>query len=78
MDALACGPLNHGLSLMRCVLTMTTTVKALEKRGVVQVVEQRAWRGQPDGTSLSSAQAQRPEHLTEGQQRALAAIDEAG
>ncbi len=76
MDALACGPLTTSELNALCP-HMTTTVKALEKRGVVQVVEQRAWRGQPDGTSLSSAQAQRPEHLTEGQQRALAAIDEA-
>ena len=52
----------------------STAVTALARRGVVIVEERRQVRGR-EGTSLSSAAAPRPEHLTDGQLDALAAID---
>ena len=53
-----------------------SAVSALEKRGVVVVETRRQIRG-GDQTTLSSAAAPRPEHLTAGQRAALAAIDAA-
>ncbi len=53
-----------------------SAVTALAKRGVVQVESRRQIRG-TEATTLSSAAAPRPEHLTQGQQAALAAIDAA-
>ena len=52
-------------------------VSALAKRGVVAVEHRRRVRGRGEATTLSSASAPRPEHLTEGQQGALAAIGRA-
>lgn len=54
----------------------STAVRALEKRGVVSVEARRLVRGSEE-TTLSSAHAPRPEKLTDGQKRALVAIDEA-
>lgn len=50
-----------------------TVVRSLQKRGVVNVVSRRHIRG-TEATTLSSAQAPRPQVLTEGQSQALAAI----
>ena len=52
-------------------------VSTLAKRGVVAVEHRRRVRGRGEATTLSSANAPRPEHLTEGQQGALAAIGRA-
>ena len=52
-------------------------VSALAKRGVVAVEHRRRVRGRGEATTLSSANAPRPERLTEGQQNALAAIGRA-
>ena len=52
------------------------TVAALERKGVVCVVAHRRVRG-GEQTSLSSAQAPRPQRLTDGQVEALSAIDAA-
>ena len=52
------------------------TVAALERKGVVSVEAHRRVRGS-EQTSLSSAQAPRPQQLTDGQVEALAAIDAA-
>ena len=52
-------------------------VSTLAKRGVVAVEHRRRVRGRGEATTLSSASAPRPEHLTEGQQGALAAIGRA-
>lgn len=51
-------------------------VASLERRGVVQVEKRRRVRGS-GSTTLSSAAAPRPEHLTQGQTRALEAIERA-
>ena len=53
-----------------------SVVTALAKKGVVSVEARRQLRG-GDTTTLSSAQAPRPEALTEGQTKALAAISSA-
>ena len=53
-----------------------SAVTALAKRGVVQVESRRQIRG-TEATTLSSAAAPRPDHLTQSQQAALAAIDAA-
>ena len=53
-----------------------TAVRALQKRGVVEVTSRRLVRG-GEGTTLSSAAAPRPESLTRGQTEALAVIDAA-
>lgn len=50
-------------------------VKTLEKYGVVQVWNRREFRSL-ETTTLSSARSVRPEHLTQGQQQALKAIQE--
>lgn len=77
IEALSCGPVTtRELNLL--YTDMSSTVRALEKRGVVAVEERRAWRGAgSDETTLSSARAQAPERLTAGQEEALAAIREA-
>ena len=51
----------------------SATVAALQKRGVVSVERRRHVRG-GEGTTLSSATASRPEHLTKGQVGALEAV----
>ena len=80
LEALACGPVTtRELNLL--YTDMSAAIRALEKKGVVRVEERRAWRGSDEVTSLSSARATAPAHLTDGQQAALdviAAVDEAG
>ena len=76
LDALSCGPVTTR-ELNALYTSMSATIRALEKRGVVAVEERRAWRGTEAGTTLSSARAAAPEHLTAGQQDALAAITDA-
>ena len=57
---------------------MSAAIRTLEKKGVVTVEERRAWRGVAHGESrLSSARAEVPEQLTEGQRSALEAIERA-
>lgn len=51
-------------------------VATLEKKGIVFIERRRKIREEA-ATTLSSAQALRPKKLTEGQRRALAAVDEA-
>ena len=51
----------------------TSAVAALARKGVVAVTERRRVRG-GETTTLKSAVAARPEHLTQGQTEALAAI----
>ena len=76
IEALSCGPVStRELNLLYS--GVSATVRALEARGVVAVEERRAWRGGQEATTLSSARAAAPRQLTEGQQAALAAIDEA-
>ncbi len=54
-----------------------SVVNSLAKRGVVAVEHRRRVRGRDEATTLSSANAPRPERLTEGQRQALAAIERA-
>ena len=76
LEALSCGPVTtRELNLLYS--DMSATVRDLEKRGVVRVDERRRRRGGDAGTTLSSANGAAPEHLTRGQQGALAAIREA-
>ena len=76
LEALSCGPVTtRELSLL--YTDLSAAVRTLEKKGVVRVDERRAWRGCTDNTTLSSACAKAPAHLTAGQQAALAAITEA-
>lgn len=76
VDALSCGPVTtRDLNLL--YTNMSSTIRALERRGVVRVEERRAWRGTSDATTLSSARATAPERLTAGQAAALEAIGEA-
>lgn len=73
IDALMYGPVTtRELNLL--YTDMSAAIRALQKKGVVCVEERRAWRGCSSSTSLSSAQARPPEHLTAGQQAALEAI----
>ncbi|MBY4796838.1 primosomal protein N' [Collinsella sp. AGMB00827] len=77
ISALACGPVTTRELRLLCP-DMTSAIRSLERQGVVSVEERRAWRGNAAGTtSLSSASAQRPDQLTQGQLQALAAIDRA-
>ena len=76
LAALSCGPVTTR-ELAALHGDLSATVRALAKRGVVKVEERRAWRGVGDSTTLSSACAAAPAHLTAGQVAALAAIDEA-
>ena len=76
IEALQCGPVTtRDLNLL--YNSMSTTIKALEKRGVVVVEERRAWRGCSEQTTLSSASGKAPVSLTDGQQQALAQIERA-
>lgn len=75
LDALREGP-QRVSELSATIPGAASAVSALEKRGVVAVESRRQLRG-TDGTTLSSAEAPRPECLTKGQRAALAAIDEA-
>ena len=76
MEALACGPVTtRELNLL--YTDLSAAIRALEAKGVVQVVERRAWRGVDDATTLSSARATAPGHLTGGQKSALEAIERA-
>ena len=75
MAALAAGPMRMA-ELRATMGGVSAAVTALQKRGVVEVTQRRRVRGS-EGTTLSSAQAPRPQHLTQGQVRALAAIDQA-
>lgn len=77
MQALSAGPVTTR-ELNALYTDMSPAICALEKRGVVQVEERRAWRGIAEGEPrLSSARAAVPERLTDGQQSALAAIERA-
>lgn len=77
MQALSAGPVTTR-ELNALYTDMSPAIRALEKRGVVQVEERRAWRGiAGDEPRLSSARAAVPERLTDGQQSALAAIERA-
>jgi len=73
VEALRRGP-QRVAELAAMISGASTAVTALARRGVVIVEERRQVRGR-EGTSLSSAAAPRPEHLTDGQLDALAAID---
>ena len=76
IEALQCGPVTtRDLNLL--YNSMSATIKALEKRGVVVVEERRAWRGCSEQTTLSSASGKAPVALTDGQQQALAQIERA-
>ncbi|MBS5234873.1 MAG: DEAD/DEAH box helicase, partial [Collinsella sp.] len=76
IEALQCGPVTtRDLNLL--YNSMSATIKALEKRGVVVVEERRAWRGCSEQTTLSSASGKAPVALTKGQQKALAQIERA-
>lgn len=75
LEALAHGPVRMA-ELSATMPGAGAAVSALEGHGVVAVESRRRVRGGA-GTSLSSAQAARPQALTVGQREALAAIDEA-
>ena len=77
MAALSRGPVTTR-ELNALYTDMSAAIRALERRGVVRVEERRAWRSSAhEGTSLSSARADAPRRLTDGQVRALAAIEDA-
>ena len=72
LEALAQAP--QKLSQLCAVVPgAASVVTALSKRGVVVVESRRQLRGS-DATTLSSANAPRPEQLTQGQERALEEI----
>lgn len=75
LSALAQGP-QRMAELRATIPNVSSVVKALEKHGVVTVECRRRVRGE-GGSTLSSACAPRPAHLTHGQSAALAAISEA-
>ena len=76
LEALSCGPVTtRELNLL--YTDLSSAIRALEKKGIVCVEERRAWRGCGESTTLSSARAKAPEHLTNGQRAALAAIADA-
>ncbi|MBM6756442.1 primosomal protein N' [Collinsella tanakaei] len=76
MEALACGPVTtRELNLL--YTDLSAAIRALEKRGVVEVRERRAWRGIDDQTTLSSARSSAPAALTAGQSAALGEIERA-
>ncbi|OUP10101.1 primosomal protein N' [Collinsella sp. An2] len=76
LQALACGPVTTS-ELNALYGSMSSTIKTLERRGVVAVEERRAWRGCDASTTLSSADASAPKRLTDGQRSALEAIERA-
>lgn len=75
LEALAAGPVRMA-ELAATIPGAAQAVTTLERNGAVMVESRRRLRG-GEKTSLSSADAPRPSHLTVGQQEALAAIDEA-
>ena len=75
LSALSGGPMRV-VELSATLPGSAATVTALERKGIVSVERRRRVRGQ-EATSLSSATAARPEHLTAGQREALCAIDAA-
>lgn len=75
IEALAEGPVRMA-ELNAMITGISSTVHALASRGVIEVTKRRHVRG-AERTSLSSAAAPRPKELTQGQVRALAAIDAA-
>ena len=77
VSALAAGP-SRMAELVATTPGASSVVSALERRGVVAVEKRRRMRGSAEQTTtLSSAVAHRPEHLTCGQQEALDAIQSA-
>ena len=72
LAALSAGPVRMA-ELSATIPGAGQAVAALERRGAVVVETRRRVRGGED-TSLSSAHAPRPAHLTSGQRAALAAI----
>lgn len=74
LEALSAGAMRLA-ELSATIPGASTAVNALAKRGVVTVETRRQIRG-GEKTTLSSAHAPRPEHLTPGQLAAVAAIDE--
>ncbi len=76
IDALDGGPLR--LSELKATLPgVGATVRALERRGVVEVFEGEEAPAHLGETTLGSAGAPQPERLTEGQERALGVIGRA-
>lgn len=75
LAALAEGPVRMA-ELSAMLSGVSGTVRALEKKGIVEVASRRRIRGN-DETSLSSATAPRPKTLTAGQQKALTCINAA-
>ena len=75
LAALSAGPVRMA-ELSATIPGAGQAVAALERRGAVVVETRRRVRGGED-TSLSSAHAPRPEHLTSGQRAALDAIEKA-
>ena len=76
VEALAAGPMRVA-ELSAMVPGAGSVVTALAKRGLVEVEHRRRIRGVGEPTSLSSASAPRPDHLTDGQLAALDAIAQA-
>lgn len=77
VEALAMGPVTTR-ELNALYTDMSAAIRALEKKGVVTVTEQRSWRGRAaEAPRLSSARAAVPEHLTAGQEAALVTIERA-
>lgn len=72
LAALAAGPLRLA-ELSATIAGASQVVRALAAKGLVSLSERRAFRGDLS-TSLSSANAARPELLTQGQRAALDAI----
>lgn len=75
LDALAAGPVRMA-ELGATMCGVSSVVRTLAERGVVEVVGRRHVRA-VSGTTLSSAAAPVPERLTDGQYQALAAIQDA-
>ena len=73
LDALKAGPVRMA-ELTATIPGAAQAVGALERKGAVAIETRRRVRGS-DETSLSSAQAPRPEHLTQGQPVALKATE---
>ena len=76
VDALSKGPLR--LSELKATLPgVASTLRTLEKRGVVELFEGEAEPIRQEATTLGSAHAPLPERLTKGQAHALTAISRA-
>nr|WP_041739286.1 primosomal protein N' [Coriobacterium glomerans] len=76
IQALSCGPVTTR-ELAALYTSMSATVRALERRGLVSVEQRRVWRGCDQETTLSSASGLAPETLTGAQVAALKAIGRA-